>query len=193
MVRLFVAVELGANVQATAAAAIDELKQRIVRSAPHARVTWVKPGFLHLTLRFIGEADAALAEKIQTVLDRPIALPPFPLTIEGTGTFPPKRPPRVIWAGITGGLESLRAAEREVRTRLDPLISAEDDRDYHPHVTLGRVKNPAGLRPAVLLDGYTDASFGVVEVGAVTLFESRLSSTGPTYLARGRTALAGRS
>lgn len=187
------AVELGADVQAAAAAAIDELRQRIVRSAPHARVTWVKPGHLHLTLRFIGEADAALAEKIRTVLDPPLAIPSFPLTIEGTGTFPPKRPPRVVWAGVAGGLESLRAVEGEVRTRLDPLISAEDDRDYHPHVTLGRVKNPAGLRPAVLLDGYKDASFGVVQVGAVTLFESRLSSTGPTYLARGRTALAGRS
>ena len=184
------AVELGADVQATASGVIDELKGRIVRSAPHARVTCVKPGHLHLTLRFIGEADAALGERIQTVLDRPIALPPFPMTIEGTGTFPPKRPPRVIWAGITHGLEPLRALEREVRTRLDPLISAADERDYHPHVTLGRVKNPAGLRPASLLDGYKDVSFGVVEVGAVTLFESRLSSTGPTYVARGRTALA---
>ena len=121
--RLFVAVELGADVQAAAAAAIDELRQRIVRSAPHARVTWVKPGHLHLTLRFIGEADAALAEKIRTVLDPPLAIPSFPLTIEGTGTFPPKRPPRVIWAGIAGGLESLRAVEREVRTRLDPLMT----------------------------------------------------------------------
>lgn len=187
------AVELGADVQATVSGVIDELKRRIVTSAPHARVTWVKPGHLHLTLRFIGETDAALGEKIQTVLGRSIALPPFPLTIEGTGTFPPKRPPRVIWAGITGGLESLRAVEREVGTRLDPLVSAADDRDYHPHVTLARVKNPAGLRPAMLLDGYKDAYFGVVDVGAVTLFESRLSSTGPTYVARARTALASTS
>ena len=188
--RLFLAVELGADVQAAASGLVDELRRRVVTGAPHARVTWVKPGHLHLTLRFIGEADAALSEKIRAALDRPIGLPPFPLTIAGTGTFPPKRPPRVIWAGITGGLETLRAVEREVRTRLDPLVSPAEDRDYHPHVTLGRVKNPAGLRPATLLEGYKDASFGVVEVGAVTLFESRLSSKGPTYLACGRTALA---
>ena len=54
---------------------------------------------------------------------------------------------------------------------------------------LGRVKVAAGLRPAVLLDGLEDTGFGVAQVGAVTLFESRLSSTGPTYVALGRTEL----
>jgi 2'-5' RNA ligase len=185
-----VAVELNGEVQAAVSGAIDELKRRIAQGAPHARVTWVKPTHLHLTLRFIGEADVELGEKIRTALDRPIGSRAFALTIAGTGTFPPKRPPRVIWAGIAGGLEALRTVERELRARLDGLIPPADDRDYHPHVTLGRVKNPAGLRPAVLLEGFKDAAFGVVRVGAVTLFESRLSSAGPTYVPLCRTALA---
>jgi 2'-5' RNA ligase len=189
-VRLFVAVEMGADVQATVSGAIGELKRRVALSAPHARVTWVKPVHLHLTLRFIGEADAALGETIREALDHPIVAPAFALTIEGTGAFPPRRPPRVIWAGITGGLDALRAVERELRARLDRLLPPVDERDFHPHVTLGRVKNPAGLRPAVLLDGLKDAAFGVVHVGAVTLFESRLSSAGPTYVALCRTPLA---
>jgi 2'-5' RNA ligase len=95
----------------------------------------------------------------------------------------------VIWAGVTGDLDALRSVEREVQTRLDRLVSREAERDYHPHVTLGRVKHPAGLRPAALLEGVTDAAFGVVQVGAVTLFESRLSSAGPTYIPLGRTTL----
>ena len=191
--RLFVAVEMGADVQATVSGAIGELKRRVAQSAPHARVTWVKPAHLHLTLRFIGEADAALGATIRGALDHPIVAPAFALTIEGTGTFPPRRPPRVIWAGIAGGFDALRAVERELRARLDRLLPPEDERDFHPHVTLGRVKNPAGLRPAVLLDGLKDAAFGVVHVGAVTLFESRVSSAGPTYVALCRTPLAPRS
>jgi RNA 2',3'-cyclic 3'-phosphodiesterase len=181
---------MGADVQATVSGAVDELSRRVAQSAPHARVTWVKPAHLHLTLRFIGEADAALGEKIRGALNQRIVAPAFLLTIKGIGTFPPRRPPRVIWAGIAGGLEALRAVERELRARLDRLLPSVDERDFHPHVTLGRVKNPAGLRPAVLLDGLTDAAFGVVPVGAVTLFESRLSSAGPTYVALGRTPLA---
>jgi 2'-5' RNA ligase len=188
-VRLFVAVELGEDVQATASRVIDELKRRMEKRAPHARVTWVKPAHLHLTLRFIGDADAALGEKIVTTLERPLGVPAFAMRIEGTGTFPPKRPPRVIWAGISAGLDTLRSVEREVSARLDRLISPADDRDFHPHVTLGRVRNPSGLRADVLLDGLQDTAFGVVEVRAVTLFESRLSSTGPTYTALGRAPL----
>jgi 2'-5' RNA ligase len=189
-VRLFVAVEIGPDVQRAASRVIDELKLRTERSAPRSRVTWVKPEHLHLTVRFIGSVDAALAETILTALDGPIRVPGFELTIKGTGTFPPKRAPRVIWAGITAGLDHLQSLEKDVRARLGRLVPSADDRDYHPHLTLGRVKNPAGLRPAVLLEGLEEKGFGVVQVRAVTLFESRLSPTGPTYVALGRTGLA---
>ena len=188
--RLFVAVEVGSDVQGAASRAIDDLKRRTERGAPRARVTWVRPDHLHLTIRFIGEVDAALGDTIAAALGQPLRVPAFNLTIEGMGTFPPKRPPRVIWAGITAGLEHLHAVEQEVGSRLDKVVPSGENRDYHPHLTLGRVKSPAGLRPAVLLDGLDQAVFGVVRVGAVTLFESRLSSAGPTYVALGRTRLA---
>jgi RNA 2',3'-cyclic 3'-phosphodiesterase len=189
-VRLFVAVEIGPEVQATVSRVIGELKRRTEQSAPHARVTWVKAAHLHLTVRFIGEVDGNLNEKILTALSEPLCVPAFELTLAGTGTFPPKRPPRVIWAGIKVGINELHALEQEVRSRLDRLLAPDGQRSYQPHVTLARVKNPAGLRPAVLLDGLETAVFGGVRIGAVTLFESRLSSSGPIYAVLGRTALA---
>jgi RNA 2',3'-cyclic 3'-phosphodiesterase len=198
-VRLFVAVEIGSEVQASATRVIEDLKRRTQQSAPHARVTWVKPEQLHLTVRFIGQADSNLRQTILATLAHPLRVSAFELTIEGTGSFPPKRPPRVIWAGITAGRDHLQAVEREVRSRLsnisrgDPMIPEGHERDYRPHLTLGRVKNPAGLRPAVLLKGLERVVFGGVRVGAVTLFESRLSSTGPTYIPLGRTPLTGTS
>ncbi len=188
--RLFVAVDVGADVQRAAARTIEGLKRRTEQGAPHARVTWVKPEQLHLTVQFIGQVDATLGEQIRTALASPLEAPTFDLTIEGMGTFPPKRPPRVIWAGIGQGIENLRSVEQEVRSRLDSLVHSTEERDYHPHLTLGRVKNPAGLRPVALLEGLESIVFGVVRVGAVTLFESRLSSSGPTYTALGRAELA---
>ncbi|HVQ12422.1 MAG TPA: RNA 2',3'-cyclic phosphodiesterase [Vicinamibacterales bacterium] len=187
--RLFVAVDVGADVQRTASKVIDDLKRRTGQVAPHARITWVKAEQLHLTVRFIGEVEPTLGEQIRTTLTPSLQTPAFDLTIERTGTFPPKRPPRVIWAGITEGLDNLRSVEQEVRARLDRLVRSAEDRDYHPHLTLGRVKNPAGLRPAVLLDGLESTVFGVVRVAAVTLVESRLSSSGPTYIPLGRAEL----
>ena len=96
----------------------------------------------------------------------------------------------MIWAGIGQGIENLRTVEQEMRARLDSLVHTTEERDYHPHLTLGRVKNPAGLRPVALLEGLESTVFGVVRVAAVTLFESRLSSSGPTYTALGRAELA---
>jgi 2'-5' RNA ligase len=96
----------------------------------------------------------------------------------------------VIWAGITSGIDNLRLVEQEVSERLNSLAPKTEERDYHPHLTLGRVKNPGGLRSAALLEGNESAVFGVVRVAAVTLFESRLSSSGPTYIALGRATLA---
>jgi len=189
-VRLFVAVDVGSDVQRAASRTIEDLKRRIEQRASEARVTWVKPEQLHLTVQFIGHVDAALGEQIRAALARPLRAPAFDLTIEGTGTFPPKRPPRVIWAGIGKGVDNLRSVEREVRARLDGLIHSADEYDYHPHLTLGRVKNPAGLRPVPLLEGLESTVFGVIRVAAVTLFESRLSSSGPTYIALGRSELA---
>ena len=188
--RLFVAVDVGSDVQRAASRTIEDMKRRTEHRAPHARVTWVKPEQLHLTVHFIGQVDSALGEQIRTALAGPLRAPAFDLTIEGTGTFPPKRPPRVIWAGIGKGIDNLRSVEQEVRGRLDGLVHSTAERDYHPHLTLGRVKNPAGLRPVPLLEGLESTVFGVVRVAAVTLFESRLSSSGPTYIALGRSELA---
>ena len=189
--RLFVAVDVGAEVQRAASQMIESLKRRSEQSAPQPRVTWVKPEQLHLTVRFIGHVDPALGDKIRTALAKPLRTPAFDLTIAGTGTFPPGRQQaRVIWAGITTGLDELRLVEQEVSSRLDKLAPSTEAREYHPHLTLGRVKNPAGLRPATLLEGHESAVFGMVRVAAVTLFESRLSSSGPTYIALGRADLA---
>ena len=96
----------------------------------------------------------------------------------------------MIWAGIGKGIDNLRSVEQEVRARLGDLVHSTGERDFHPHLTLGRVKNPAGLQPVPLLEGLESTVFGVVRVAAVTLFESRLSSSGPTYKALCRSELA---
>jgi 2'-5' RNA ligase len=48
-------------------------------------------------------------------------------------------------------------------------------------MTVARVKEPAGLRPAVLLEGLTDVAIGRMAVDAITLFQSHLSPSGSSY------------
>src|SRR5688500_1699620 len=112
--RLFIAAEIEPHVRAAATALIDILKERASRFAPHARITWVPGDRLHITVRFIGSVDDAVAARIVGALEPPIALAPFDIEVAGTGTFPGRGAPRVIWTGIEAGRASLAAVEREV-------------------------------------------------------------------------------
>jgi len=190
--RLFIAVEMNRSVEEAAGDVIGELRQRVARLAPRARITWASPERLHVTIRFIGAADEAGTQAIRTALGVAVDAPVFDLSIEGVGAFAPKGLPRVFWAGLTDGRHELLELERVVSQRLETLMPAEE-RAYSPHLTLGRVKDASGLSRVALLDGLGARRFGTVHVDAITLFESRLSPKGPTYVALQRTALRRRT
>ena len=182
--RLFVAIDIGPDVVASARSLIGELRDRSRQFAPRARITWVAPDRLHLTLRFIGEVDDARVEAVERALVTPLEQALFTFEIGHLGVFPQTGPPRVIWAGVTSEIDALRRLEGAVSRRLQLAGVAPDPQPYHPHLTLGRVREPAGLRAPALLDGLQEMSvLGLVEVRAVTLYASRLSPQGPEHRA----------
>jgi 2'-5' RNA ligase len=187
--RLFIGLEVGDAIAHEAQHVVETLRRRAASLAPAARITWVTTARMHITVRFIGQVDDTRAEKIVAACRQPVPVDPFELFVSGTGTFPPRGAPRVIWAGIAGGVGESELVEREVTARLTPLGIAPEERRYRPHLTLARVKEPARLRAAALLEGIEQHPFGHVQVSAITLFESRLSPKGPTYVPLLRTPL----
>lgn len=175
------AAEIGEALAARAAELSHELRRRAAEAAPGAKITWVPADRLHLTIRFIGEVDDGKAPAVCKVLAAPLGVGAFNLTLAGAGAFPKGGPPRVLWVDVTDGRERLRAIEQEVNSRLAPLGIPEEERAYHPHLTLARVREAAGLRNARLLEGLMDHIVGTVYVVAITLFQSKLSPKGPTY------------
>ena len=190
--RLFMAVELDESVRNEAGRIVDVLRRRAQAISPRARLTWVTSDRMHLTVRFIGAADEERLAALHDVLVPTFETPRFTLTVEATGAFPPKGPPRVVWAGLDDGRDQLLALERELTARLSTIGLPPEDRPYNPHLTLARVRDPAGLRAAALLDGLQTHAFGHSTIDAITLFESRLSPKGPTYVALARAALLDR-
>ena len=186
--RLFVACEPVAEVAAAAAALIEDLRNRVARSAPHARLTWVAQERLHFTVRFIGSVDQARLPALRDALAAPLRLAPFDAVVAGVGVFPDRRPPRVIWAGLRSGTTEMMALARAVNERLEPLVG-RDPEELRPHLTLARVKEPHGMRAQPLLDGLEQRSLGVTRVEAVTLFESRQTGGRLQYVPLMRTAL----
>ena len=65
-----------------------------------------------------------------------------------------------------------------------------DERPYHPHLTLARVREAAGLRAAALLEGLErTAARHVAGRGDYTVREPAVSE-GPTYVPLQRTNVA---
>jgi 2'-5' RNA ligase len=184
-----VGVDVGPGVADALARVSGELRARVTTLAPRARITWVAHDRAHITVRFIGHVDDAKAQAITGALAPPIAVPPFDLTVHGVGAFPASGQLRVVWAGLTGGVEALAAIEQDVSRRLEACGIPREERAYRPHLTLARVKASGGLRARHLLEGFTDRAFASTRVDAITLFESRLSPKGPTYVPMQRTAL----
>jgi RNA 2',3'-cyclic 3'-phosphodiesterase len=188
-VRLFVAVEIDAAVVAAAQTVTAQLRERAEAAAPQARITWIPANLMHLTIRFIGNvADQEVARLVDALTAR-LPIHPFSLEVSGLGAFPPRGAPRVLWAGITAGTDELVRTEVETSARLQQLGIPPDDRVFSPHLTLARVREPGGLKTSALLAGLERTPLGTSRVDAITLFESRLSPKGPTYVPLHRTAL----
>jgi 2'-5' RNA ligase len=181
-VRLFVAVDLEPALIVAAQALARRIEARAASVAPAARITWIPPHLMHLTVRFIGNTNEVTTTAISTVLHEPWSISPFELHLRDVGVFPLRGAPRVLWAGIERGAEPLAALEQEVSARLRRLGIPPDDRPFSPHLTLARVRDAAGLRPRDWVTPFAGETLGTSRVDAITLYESRISSQGPTYV-----------
>jgi 2'-5' RNA ligase len=177
-VRTFIAIDLEPEVKTALQSLILTLK------ATGADVRWTQPGGLHLTLKFLGEVDEGQAAAVKKVVAEVAARhSAFPLRLEGTGAFPGDRNPRVLWAGFSAAPELL-ALHDELDGELEGEGFACDNRAFHPHLTLGRVKGSDRVRNALLeLEKHQQETFGNMTVRKLTLFESRLRPDGAEYRA----------
>lgn len=185
---MFTAIELDDALRMKAAAVAAALRERVQKDAPRARVTWIPEERLHLTLRFIGDVDDSLGARVIGALRAPLEVPPFTIGFGTLGAFPPKGPPRVLWIGLAGNHDAVIRTESAISERLRDLGVPNEDRPYSPHLTLARIREPAGLRTSTLFAGLS-ASLGKRSVDAITLFQSQLSPKGPTYTVLQRTRL----
>ncbi len=132
--RLFVALELSDELKDGILSLIDALRDAGVPAS------WARESTLHLTLKFLGDVEEALLPEAVKALEAAAArVTPFAFDTTSMGAFPSPARPRVVWLGVepVDGLFDLQeAVERE----LTPLGFPRERRRFHPHITLGRVR-----------------------------------------------------
>ncbi len=182
--RLFVAVNLSAEIRQRLAAAQEHLRRA------RSDVSWVQAENLHLTLKFLGEtAEERLSPIRQTLAAIGREHAAFGFDLAGVGSFG-GRVPRVVWVGVKQGSEPLTALAAHVESALADLGFPREQRGFTAHLTLGRVrssKNVEGL--AAGIREIQEEQFGTAPVEAFELMRSELRPSGSVYTLLERFAL----
>jgi len=179
-VRLFVALEIPTAVRDNLAAQINELRDL---SPPLAdkRLRWVRPENLHVTLKFIGEVEAAKLDGIRSALTTIGLDAAVALDFRGLGFFPDEKYPRVLWVGLQAS-GNLPVLVKDIDRALEGQGIARDERVFTPHLTLARFE-PRGLHEKLrfAIQNNSEREFGAFEAREFHLIESKLKPSGAEY------------
>src|SRR3972149_9024661 len=108
-------------------------------------VTWTKVGGIHITLKFLGDIEEGYIDKVAAVIEEiSKGQAPFEISIKGSGAFPNLKNPRVVWIGVEDEVNVLSKLQQGLDDRIKGLGFEPEDREFRPHLTLGRVKGPRG-------------------------------------------------
>ena len=192
MIRAFLAVELSQELREELTVVQQELKQRIEPEMKrHTRISWVQPGKIHLTIKFLGDMDEQVIDPLLVTVEQAIGRQTaVNVPLERLGVFPHPQNPRVLWIGPSEnwekGAEARRVAEihSAIEQACEGLSFLRETKPFSPHLTLARIK--VGERQV----GVTLAKIGVLDrplalgalaVESVVLMKSELKPTGSVY------------
>jgi len=174
--RLFVALSTPSALKAR----LEELSATLQRT--EADVRWEPAEKMHATVKFLGETPAERVDIVGEVLSR-IAqeIPPFPVVVGGIGAFPSLRSPRVLWVGMEDPTGWLRSAQQTMEDLLASHGFARDERTFHPHVTLGRVRGSRNLGRLLAMVESLTFERQPVQLHNFLLIKSELKPHGSVY------------
>ena len=178
--RLFLAIEVPAAVRRRIAEATGALRERFARE-----VRWVDPESVHLTVKFLGEQPPELAaDLLHRLAPRVERHPAFDLTCRGIGAFPSLGRPRVVWCGVDPNPALTLLYEDVERAAAEAGLDREE-RAFHPHLTVGRLRAPLATAEAAEFADIARAGDPQLTerfpVESVQLMRSDLTAAGARY------------
>lgn len=168
--RLFTAIELPEKLGEQ----MSELKKKL--DSEYAKVTITKEN--HLTLKFLGDVEDSKAEQIKDAL-KGVEFKQYKAKLDKVGVFPNENYVRVVWIGVKPEEDSI-----VLKKKIDDVLKDfkfKDDYDFHPHITLARVKfvkDKEKFKELIHSLKTEDSEFSVNEF---KLIKSTLMPEGPVY------------
>src|SRR6185312_2166471 len=157
--RTFCAIELPPDVRAQLANHAKQLRDAV----PDGGASWSKPENIHLTLKFFGNVAK---EKLTSISDAATLVASefsaFQIRIGGTGVFPRRSRPQVLWVGVEDSSGRLSDLQQRLEEEFAREGFAKEDRGYRPHLTLARLRRPEDARQ--LAEAHIQSKFDFIEI-----------------------------
>jgi 2'-5' RNA ligase len=188
--RVFCAIELPNEV---CSSAVDHIR-RLRHEFPNVNASWNRDGKFHLTLKFLGEIPRSRVESLSLAAGRAVeGLPSFKLVVEKPGAFPNNNHPRVLWIGLSDASGKFSDLYERLEEECARESFPRDERPFHPHLTLARLRKPQGVRP--LAAAHKAMSFEPIalSVSELLVIRSELGSDGSKYSVISRHRLGARA
>jgi 2'-5' RNA ligase len=176
-IRTFIAIEIPAEIQNKIGALQSNLK------GIGGRVSWTKPGNIHLTLKFLGDTDEDIIDEIAVELQEAVQnITGFEIIVQGVGVFPNFKRPRVIWVAAKSEGDQLQKLAAQIENCMENFGFEKETRRFSAHLTLGRVKDTKGIEPIMeKLKNYEEFEVGSFAVTEFYLIKSELHPAGSIY------------
>lgn len=147
-----------------------------------ADVKLVDPNIVHITLKFLGDTEENLVEKIEEIMKNSVEeIEPFEMQLAGTGVFPDQKYMRVVWIGIKNG-EQIGKIASKIEEQVSKLGFEKENREFSAHLTIGRVRSAKNKEKLLeIVEKYRDVTFGDCKIDSIKLKKSELTPKGPIY------------
>ena len=175
--RLFIAIDIPAKIREGLTKIQNHCKSLDLNAS------WVRPGNIHLTLKFLGNTEPEKIPQIVEIMNTCVkSIAPFSLSLTEVGGFPNLNQPRVLWVGLADSQGSLVSAQKNIDRNLSRLGYDTDNKPFFPHLTLARIKSPKGRQEikhkVANLPGEDKKPFSVK---SIKLYKSVLTTRGSVY------------
>ena len=181
-IRTFIAIELDEPIRR----ALENVQAQFARERNARMVRWTTPASIHITLKFLGDVEAARVPDLQrAIVEASQGIAPFTLTLRGVGAFPNPRRPNIVWVGAEGQIDLASTLANNIEMECERLGFAREERPFTPHLTIGRVKRDAAPndRRAIgeMIERTRVEKIGELRVAQVCIMKSELRPGGSVY------------
>ena len=163
---------------------VKNIKQMLRSTCENERVEirWVKHNNLHLTVQFLGSVSEEKVTKIRKGVENIVSSEnPFTLTVSETGCFPNTSKPSVLYLGVGGNIEALKALVLKINDKMSQIGFKKDSELFIPHITVAKINYPQKFNPDLSM--FLNSTYDEVEfsVDKIQLLESKTLKEGAVY------------